>query len=203
MSSLYLSFSVFAFIASITPGPTNVLALSSGSRQGFTATLPFVIGASFGAALILFLTATGLARLLFDYPEIRLTLAIIGTLWLTWMAFKLYHAPVDAPDGVTMAARPVLWQHGMLMQFVNPKTWLMAMTVSSLFAPVSGAALLHNLALALIFFLVTTPCIAAWAWIGSGSNRVLRSEKQRAGLNRLLAILLALSVWVALYSGTP
>ena len=46
-----LPFMLFAFVASITPGPTNVLVLGSSARYGVAATLPLVIGACVGCLL--------------------------------------------------------------------------------------------------------------------------------------------------------
>ncbi|MBY4677445.1 LysE family translocator [Marinobacterium arenosum] len=199
MSTLVFSFSLFAFVASITPGPTNVLALSNGSRFGTLATLPFVIGAAFGTSVILLLTTSGLAELIAGYPLLSRMLAWLGALWLSWMAWKLFHAPdIDhqARNGLARAG----WHQGALMQLVNPKTWMMALTVSGLFAPGDGAALAHNLLLALIFFTVTVPCIAAWAWLGEGSGRLMKTEARQRRLNQLLALLLGASVWIALLS---
>jgi len=192
-----ISFSLFAFVASATPGPTNVLALSNGSRFGTLATLPFVIGASFGASAILLLIAGGLAQAIADYPLLSRSLAWLGALWLTWMAWKLFRTPAIRRDAPQNAAR-VGWYHGALMQLVNPKTWMMALTVSALFAPSGEAVLIHNLLLALIFFVVTIPCIAAWAWLGAGSGRLLKTETRRRRLNQVLALLLGVSVWGAL-----
>ncbi|MBV1789043.1 LysE family translocator [Marinobacterium sp. D7] len=199
MSSLVLSFSLFALIASATPGPTNVLALSNGSRFGTLGTLPFVIGASFGASAILLLTASGLTAALQGYPLLSRLPAWLGTLWLSWMAWKLYQAPAIDREAHCAKAQ-ARWYQGALMQLVNPKTWIMALTASSLFAPVDSSALSHNLLLALIFFVVTLPCIAAWAWLGEGSGRLLRTEAQQQQLNRVLAVLLVVSVWFALLS---
>ncbi|GGB86475.1 hypothetical protein GCM10011352_10470 [Marinobacterium zhoushanense] len=201
--TLTLSFSLFAFVASATPGPTNVLALNNGSRFGTLATLPFVVGGSFGASAILLLTASGLAGVITDYPLLRTLLAWSGALWLSWMAWKLFHAPGVSGEAQHGAPR-VRWHHGALMQLVNPKTWMMALTASALFAPAGEAGHTanhsHSLMLALIFFLVTIPCMAAWAWLGEGSGRLLKTEAQRRLLNRVLAVLLGVSVWVALLS---
>ncbi|KAB0543471.1 LysE family translocator, partial [Pseudomonas palleroniana] len=46
--SLILSMAAFALVASITPGPVNIVALSSGARYGFRATLRHVGGATLG-----------------------------------------------------------------------------------------------------------------------------------------------------------
>ena len=52
MLSTLLPFMLFAFVASITPGPTNILVLSNSARFGFRATLPIILGACAGAALL-------------------------------------------------------------------------------------------------------------------------------------------------------
>ena len=51
MSQL-LPFVLFAFVASITPGPTNILVLSNSSRFGLGAAMPIIFGACSAAALI-------------------------------------------------------------------------------------------------------------------------------------------------------
>lgn len=196
MLTLVASFSLFAFVAAATPGPTNVLALNSGSRFGTLATLPFVVGAAFGTSAILLAVASGLAELITHQPLLRRLLASIGACWLSWMAWKLYHAPAVTRDTEDDAAR-VRLHHGALMQLVNPKVWMMSLTASSLFAPGDAAPLPHNLLLALIFFTVAAPSMAIWAWLGAGSDRVIKTEAGRRRLNRVLAVLLAVSVWVA------
>ena len=49
MESL-LPFLLFSFVASITPGPTNILVMSHSSRRGLTATVPIIFGACVSAA---------------------------------------------------------------------------------------------------------------------------------------------------------
>ena len=50
--SSWLPFTLFAFVASITPGPTNLLILAQSSRRGWQHALPAVFGASLAAAMI-------------------------------------------------------------------------------------------------------------------------------------------------------
>ncbi len=45
-----LPFALFAFVASITPGPTNILVLSHSSRFGLATTVPIILGACAAAA---------------------------------------------------------------------------------------------------------------------------------------------------------
>src|SRR5690554_211381 len=162
MSVQLFSLALLAFIASVTPAPTNLIALASGSQAGVRATVPFMIGASAGASVILLLTTCGLANLFFDYPVVQKTLAWLGTLWLTVMAWQLYRAPLSLESGSGNDYRVPGWFHGAALQGVNPKTWLMALTVSALFLAPAGSVLQFNLMLAVIFFVVALPCLLGW-----------------------------------------
>ncbi|HAQ24774.1 MAG TPA: lysine transporter LysE, partial [Pseudomonas sp.] len=88
MQSL-LPFLIFAFVASITPGPTNILVLGHGARFGLRATLPLVLGASLAAALIVLLVGLGLGEALQRYPRVQQAMSLLGALWLSWLAWKL------------------------------------------------------------------------------------------------------------------
>ena len=54
-----LPFTLFAFVASITPGPTNVLVLSHSVRFGLLGALPIVLGGCAGAALMVLTVGLG------------------------------------------------------------------------------------------------------------------------------------------------
>jgi threonine/homoserine/homoserine lactone efflux protein len=40
-----LAFILFAFVASVTPGPTNLIVLSTSARRGWRPCLPIILGA--------------------------------------------------------------------------------------------------------------------------------------------------------------
>lgn len=58
--SLIISMAAFALATSITPGPVNVVALSSGARFGFVASQKHVVGAAVGQRSYLATIARGL-----------------------------------------------------------------------------------------------------------------------------------------------
>jgi threonine/homoserine/homoserine lactone efflux protein len=53
--SLIISMAAFALVASITPGPVNIVALSSGAQFGFRASQRHVAGATLGFVVLLVL----------------------------------------------------------------------------------------------------------------------------------------------------
>ena len=88
MESL-LPFLLFAFVASITPGPTNILVLSHSSRRGLGATLPIIFAACGAAALIVFAVGLGMGETLLRFARVQQAMAWAGVLWLSWLAWQI------------------------------------------------------------------------------------------------------------------
>lgn len=193
--SAWLPFTLFAFVASITPGPTNLLILTQGMRRGWQSALPAVFGASLAAAGIVLMVGWGLARTLLAYPGFQHLMAALGVVWLSWLAWRLYRSPPPDFDD-TIGHRPPNFgaPQAAGLQLVNPKTWMMALSVVGVFA--DGAAGTSSVAiLALIFGAVAMPCLTIWALMGSGAAKLFRTPRQWQWFNRALALLLLLVAW--------
>lgn len=197
MQSL-LPFFIFAFVASITPGPTNILALSHGARFGLRATLPLVLGACLAAALIVLLVGLGLGETLLHYPRVQQAMSLLGALWLSWLAWQLLCSAAQSFEMSSTTQRELGPLGAALLQLVNPKVWMMAVAVVSVFAAGSADNAVRVAQLSLIFLLMALPCMSAWALLGAGSTRLLQSPQRVRRFNQLLAILLLVSTWLAL-----
>ncbi|WP_313223360.1 LysE family translocator [Stutzerimonas nitrititolerans] len=197
MQSL-LPFLIFAFVASITPGPTNILVLGHGARFGLRATLPLVLGASLAAALIALLVGLGLGEALQRYPRVQQAMSLLGALWLSWLAWQLLRSAAQSFEAASATHRELGPLGAALLQLVNPKVWMMAVAVVSVFAAGSADKAVRVAQLSLVFLLMTLPCMSAWALLGAGSARLLQSPQRVRRFNQLLAILLLASTWLAL-----
>ncbi|MDP9939200.1 LysE family translocator [Ectopseudomonas alcaliphila] len=82
----WLPFILFASVASITPGPTNLLILGSAARFGLSIALAIAVGASLGASLMLLVVGLGLGELLARAPLLQTVMAWAGAVWISWMA---------------------------------------------------------------------------------------------------------------------
>jgi len=85
------AFSLFAIVASITPGPTNFIILNLSSRYKISKTFPVILGSCIGAALLVLIVGIGLGSTLLAYPIIQKIMTFIGLIWLTSLAWKLYN----------------------------------------------------------------------------------------------------------------
>jgi threonine/homoserine/homoserine lactone efflux protein len=195
----FLPFLLFAFVASITPGPTNILVLTNSSRYGLLRTAPIVLGACGGAALLVLTVGTGLGDVLARHLQVQTVMSWIGIAWLTWLAWQIFSAPAEAVDPSQAKSGPRLGLWGAAsLQLVNPKTWMMALAVVSVFAGTEADRLLRVMWLSLMFFLVSIPCMTAWAYLGVSAAKFCRSAQSMKRFNRAMAVLLLVSAWLTL-----
>lgn len=193
-----LPFLLFAFVASITPGPTNILVLSNSARYGLGAALPIIFGACASAATIVLLVGTGAGSTLTAMPTVQSAMQWIGVAWLSYLAWQIFSAPAEALDAPDPNGRLGLVGAASL-QLINPKTWMMALAVVSVFAGAGEERLGHVLVLSLAFFLISLPCLGVWALLGAGSVRWLRSPRAVQRFNRCMALLLLGSAWLSVF----
>lgn len=194
-----LPFLLFAFVASITPGPTNILVLSNSARFGLAAAVPIILGACASAALLVLLVGTSAGTSLTKWPLLQTCMQWAGVAWLSYLAWQIFRAPA-----VAIAAENTEKRLGLLgaagLQWINPKTWMMALAVVSVFAGAGENRLAQVMYLSLAFFLISLPCLGAWALLGAGSARWLRSPRALQRFNRCMGLLLLGSAWLSMLS---
>ncbi|WP_419736203.1 LysE family translocator [Pseudomonas sp. COR18] len=192
-----LPFVLFAFVASVTPGPNNILVLSNSARHGVAAALPIILGAGTGAALIVLLVGSGIGQSLSNLPALQSLMQWLGLAWLSRLAWQIFTAPVNAVDSTATQARRLGLLGAASLQLINPKVWMMALAVVGVFAGNGAERQAHVASLSLVFFLVSLPCMGLWAVLGAGSARLLRSPLAMRRFNRGMALLLLASAWMS------
>ena len=167
-------FNLFAFVSYVlvvtfTPGPNNIMAMANASQYGFKRTLRYMTGAATGV-LIIITASCYFNLLLFNIiPKIKAAMGIIGAVYMVYLAIKIMKSkPVDND----MTGDPIRFHTGIMLQFVNPKFLLYAVTVSSNFiVPYfeSPYYFLFSLLIAVICFL----SVVVWALFGTFFKRFL------------------------------
>lgn len=197
MESL-LPFLLFSFVASITPGPTNILVMSHSSRRGLTATVPIIFGACVSAALVVLVVGLGVGETLLRYPRVQQAMAWAGVLWLSWLAWQIFRSTPPSLESSTSSDEGFNVFGAAGLQLINPKVWMMAVAVVSVFGG-NGDDSARMLLLSAVFLMVCLPCMTAWALLGVGSARFFGSPRAFRRMNAGLAFLLLLSAWLAVF----
>ncbi|WP_430472746.1 LysE family translocator [Thalassospira lucentensis] len=187
--SLYLSMAAFALAASITPGPVNILVLSSGVQYGFRPSLRLVFGATAGFCLLLLLIGLGLHEMLETFPQLTTVIQWAGVAFLLFMAWKL--ASSDGQLGKGDAQRGPKAITGAIMQWVNPKAWLASIAGMGAYAASGADTLIWEFTA--IYFVVCFASVACWAYAGAFLSRFLGDPSRIRIFNRVMAALLVAS----------
>lgn len=191
-ASAFFPLLMFTFVYSITPGPNNLLLAASGAAFGYRRSLPHMLGVSLGAALMLVLVGCGLCTVFDRVPHLHNALKYFGAAYLVWLAWCI--ARSDNAGDHRPSARPLGFWQGMALQWINPKTWVMAVGVAATYTPRDGY-LLHLLLAGILLVLVSFPSISIWTLFGQCMACTLRSPAAIHRFNRTMAGLLLVSLY--------
>src|SRR3954452_14305397 len=88
-ADLLRAFAAFTFVTTVTPGPNNVMLLSSGLTFGFWRTIPHILGIAIGLALMLVAVGVGLGGLFSAYPAMYEVLRWVAAAYLLYLAWTI------------------------------------------------------------------------------------------------------------------
>jgi threonine/homoserine/homoserine lactone efflux protein len=169
---------------------------ASGANFGYRGALPQIFGINIGAAALTFVSCLGLGSLFASLPAAQSVLRVAGALYLVFLAWKISGA--GAVKGAEVARPASFWQ-GFSFQAVNPKTWVKAVTIASVFMPAGMGPAEGALLAAVLGWVIGFPCCSAWALFGVGIRRLLTDPLRQRLFNLAMGgalLLLALKFLV-------
>ena len=189
MQSLLVDFIVFAVVMFFTPGPNNIMVLSSGLTYGFRRTLPHIAGVTFGVAFMVAAVGLGLGTIFSAYPVLQTVLNYAGVAYLIYLATMIAMSgpPKAGEEGERGRCRLPVGQrqglgdgdgydHGLCRD--PPRSPL-------------------NIAIqTLLYLLLGVLSTATWTLFGSALRPVLKFEPGGRAFNALMALLLLASLAV-------
>lgn len=188
---LYLALLSFCLVTTITPGPNNMMLLSSGLIFGVRRSLPHMAGVASGVIFMALVVGIGMAWVAHYLPMFHRVLHIVSTAYLLWLAWKIARSP--GPGEADASARPMNFIEAVAFQWVNPKAWAMVLGAVSTFTRPDH--LLADLPLVLVAFaLVGPPCNLLWIAAGSALKNYLRNPRTVRAVNVGLAGMLVASI---------
>jgi len=186
------AFLLFSIATAGTPGPNNIMVSAAAANHGFRATFPHILGIAVGFSIMLLILGSGLAGPLAADPRLHAVLRWVGAAWMLWLAFKIARADSALTGGT--GRPPFSFFGAALFQWINPKAWLIVLAIAATYTT-AGQSLYRQVAiLAVISFLVTIPCVGAWAALGAGAGRVLMTPRRLRLFNIVMALLLVASL---------
>lgn len=175
-------FLVYCLIMTITPGPTNIMILSTVHHQGVQKALWFSYGSILGFGISLSLSALFNAILARFIPTIMVFMQYFGALYLLYLAYLIAMTNTRSSH---LKKEVGSFKKGFLLQFINPKVILFCMSVfPSFILPY------HTSSLALTVFVLIITVIGAFSffvWVFFGNFLTRWTHRYPKTINALLA----------------
>lgn len=186
-----ISVFLFALSAAITPGPNNVMLMSSGVNFGIRRSVPLLMGVCIGFPAMFVGIGLGLGAVFQRYPQVHTLISVVGIVYLLYLAWRI--ARSGRPEQVK-DIRPLTFLQAAAFQWVNPKAWVMATGAIAAFTTASGSINQQVLNMALIFITAAVPSALTWLLFGVGLQKLLADPLWLRRFNYLMAGLLVLSM---------
>jgi threonine/homoserine/homoserine lactone efflux protein len=190
---LLIALVVFGAVMAFTPGPNNVMVLSSGLTYGLRRTLPHIAGIAIGVSFMVAATGLGLGAIFIAYPVLQTVLKYAGIAYLVYLAFLIATSDSVA-SGQDNQRGPLTFWGAVLFQWVNVKGWVMAIGIITAYSAI--ASFPWNIAMqAALMFVMGGLSSLVWAFFGSSLRRILTSPRSVRVFNIVMALLLLASLY--------
>ena len=161
-----ISMLIYAVVASFTPGPNNIMALFFSQNSGFKKAFRFSIGVGVGFLILLCLSQIFNTTLHSAFPKIEIFMKIFAFIYLMYLAYKIFMSSINGTKkGFDAKFSSV--RFATILQFINPKGVIYALTVISTFVTPVYTNWITQLLLVVILAFIGFLGTLSWAGLGS------------------------------------
>ncbi len=189
----YIPLWTFIALMVMTPGPANLLFMSSGLHGGLRATMPFLAGNITGMLILNVGMAIGIGGLLRTHSEIEGLLTLISVSYMIYLTINGWNSQADLGSSEKSA---LSFTKGVFVQPLSPKSWLMTTLAYSQFATGFNSNLEVYLIVPLSFAVFQLIFHSSWCFAGSLLQQTIG---ENLILNRVLIILTISVVFWAVF----
>lgn len=191
---LYIAILVFAASSTVTPGPNNIMIMTSGLNFGIKRSLPHLLGICIGFPLMVTAVGLGFGTVFDIFPLLHEIIKVLGVAYLLYLAWLVASSAPTSMEAEDNGSKPLTFLQAALFQWVNPKAWVMATGAVAAFTSQSTEMFIQVMAISLSFLAVGLPCVGSWLLFGSGLKRFLKEAKYQRIFNISMALLLVVSI---------
>ncbi|NOU82742.1 LysE family translocator [Paenibacillus sp. LMG 31459] len=187
------SFLLYCFIVTFTPGPTNIVILSTVNNFGSKKAMRYTYGASIAFGMLLAVSAVLNTALITIIPKILIYMQIIGSLYMLYLGYQILKMNTSKSD----ANQTGTFSSGFFMQFLNPKVIIFTLTVLPNFImPYYDSIPAISISVAVIT-LIGFLAFSTWVLFGTIFKEFLqRNQKVVNFLMALFMVYAAVMIWI-------
>ena len=167
-AAILSAFLTFAFITAFTPGPNNILALTSGSRYGFRGSASIIAGICSGFLCVMVICGLTAYSLSVLSDRMITVMRYVGCAYIIWLAWKV--ATASTADGPAPEAKAGFLS-AFFLQFVNINIIIYGLAAFSGFVFPYYDSYMAVVWYVLILTIIGSAGVVAWALMGSALQR--------------------------------
>ena len=187
------SFIIYCFIVTSTPGPTNIVILSTVHNYGPRKAMNYTCGAIIAFGLLLAISAMLNTVMITVIPKIIIGMQIIGTVYMLYLSYQIYKMDTsESTDNKTGT-----FSTGFFMQFLNPKVIVFTMTVIPSFVLTYHTDTLTVTLSVIVITIIGFIALFSWLLFGTILKKFLQKHTRIVNVIMALGLVYAtIMIWV-------
>lgn len=191
-----LTLLAIAMASAWTPGPNNALLAGSGAKFGLRRTVPHALGVGLGFPIMVFIIALFLSVAFQKSALLKEVLRYGGAAMLLWVAWKI--ATAGGLGKSSGPARPFYFHEAVAFQWINPKAWVMAVSLTAQFVNPSHT-IETSLLISSIFMIGSFSSAFGWAALGTSLREFLAVGRRMRVFDITMGLVISLGVIILLH----
>jgi threonine/homoserine/homoserine lactone efflux protein len=185
----FLPFISYVFVVTFTPGPNNIMSMVNATKYGHKKTFPFMFGVFTGFLLLMLLSSYSNLFLFMYIPKIEPFMKVLGGVYMLYLAINIMIP--NHKNSNKKITKTNTFKNGIILQFLNVKAILYAITVMGTFIIPQYQSKLMLLLFSILLAFVAFISLNCWALFGSIFNKYI--EKHEKVFNIIMGSLLIYS----------
>ena len=192
MTSQLFPMILFGIATAFSPGPNNIMTSYTAFNFGVRKAIPTMLGVIFGWTLLVIILQLGSVSIFHKYQLIQMTIKILGSIYLLYMAYKLSFG--NQSKDRKHEPQPVTFINTFFFQFVNPKSIIVGLISISLFIDTENNYLRDSIILTILWFIMAVGSQTGWCLMGKYMRKFATSDKFIKNFNYTMSFLLIVCV---------
>ena len=191
MSSQLISLLLFGIVASLSPGPNNIMTSYTAFNFGVKKTIPTMLGVIIGWTILVIFLQVGSVIVFQKLEILQKIIRVLGSIYLLFIAYKISFSSIKLKK---VSPKPVTFLNTFFFQFVNPKSIIIALAAIAMFINPQENFIRDSIILTTIFFFMAVGSQAAWCLMGKYLRKFATSDKFIKNFNYTMSFLLIVCV---------
>ena len=188
---------IFAgFALTGSPGPATLSIAAAAAAFGASRSVAFTTGIVIGVTMVMVITASGVTGLVLALPGAAPVVATLAAAYMIYLAFRIATAPPLSKDAGDGQAPSLVG--GIFLALANPKAYAAMAALYSGFVLILHRPEVDAAVKTGILVVIITLVNIAWLLVGAALTRFFRTPRSNRIINVAFAVLLIVSVGLAL-----